>query len=418
MNRLSCSLSAALAPLLTCALLTGSAHAGDELFVADGNMQIYKGDPSGEPLWWTTTSAVPQALLFHGGDLIVGTAAGSILRLDTETGEVLQTHDTGHVLLDMAIHDGRLLVGAGDNLIHLVNPVNGSSMGTLHPTTTIASIEIHGDRVYVGSTDGLIKWAPIHTDVWTTLLDSAPGAVTDMTFGGDVLYFTSTNSSSVFIVSDENAQNVREYVVQSSPPTSLAVTGNSIIVGTSWGGIYDYDVPTFATNGLAWVYTHITSLVVSRSQSTGTGYCEGDLCPCGNTSLSGGCTNSTGAGAALEATGNSNTSLGDVDVHVQGLPTNSFAVIYMSQGAAQAPFGDGRLCVGGSAVCRYPVQSTGPQGWVEELGVAHHSVDHFDPAGHIDAGQSWNFQAWYRDLQGSCGSGFNTSNAWSVSFTE
>ena len=37
--------------------------------------------------------------------------------------------------------------------------------------------------------------------------------------------------------------------------------------------------------------------------------------------------------------------------------------------------------------------------------------------GSIVAGETWNFQAWYRDPQGPCGGFFNLSNAVSVTFT-
>ncbi len=36
--------------------------------------------------------------------------------------------------------------------------------------------------------------------------------------------------------------------------------------------------------------------------------------------------------------------------------------------------------------------------------------------GHIDAGETWYFQGWYRDPMGPCGTAFNLSNAIAVTF--
>jgi hypothetical protein len=40
----------------------------------------------------------------------------------------------------------------------------------------------------------------------------------------------------------------------------------------------------------------------------------------------------------------------------------------------------------------------------------------FPSAGVIQAGSTWNFQFWYRDLQGPCGTGTNVTNGLSVAF--
>ncbi len=404
-------------PLLAGPAVAGNSLSGNELFVGHSNAQILKGAPSGTPADWTTASSTPRALLAHGSNLLVGTADGQILRLDHDSGALLGSHSTGLAILDMAIHDERLLVSAGDNLIHVLDIDSGQELGSMHPNFPLCSVEVTGDRVYSGSADGHVEYSVIGQDQWTTVVNQAPGAVTDLAFGGEVLYFTSENCSSVFIMNDEESQAIREFVMYEFP-TSLAVTGQSLLVGTSMAGIYDYDVPSFFTNGVVWVGAPIISMLVNHRESVGNGYCAGEACPCGNNSQRGGCANSTGLGAQLKATGNVNTTLGDVDLQVSHLPVNSFALVFMGQGNGTSNFGDGRLCVGGQSLFRYPVRNTGAEGMIEELGVTQHSLDHFNSAGQISAGSTWNFQAWYRDTQGSCGSGFNTSNAWSLSFTE
>jgi hypothetical protein len=49
-------------------------------------------------------------------------------------------------------------------------------------------------------------------------------------------------------------------------------------------------------------------------------------------------------------------------------------------------------------------------------GIAGHAADHFPSTGAIDPGDTWRFQAWYRDPAGPCGTGFNLSNGLEVTF--
>ncbi|MCP3920133.1 MAG: hypothetical protein GY711_31795 [bacterium] len=44
------------------------------------------------------------------------------------------------------------------------------------------------------------------------------------------------------------------------------------------------------------------------------------------------------------------------------------------------------------------------------------SALHFFPTGGIQPGETWNFQVWYRDSGGPCGSSFNFTNAVRVAF--
>ena len=49
-------------------------------------------------------------------------------------------------------------------------------------------------------------------------------------------------------------------------------------------------------------------------------------------------------------------------------------------------------------------------------GIAAFSQANFGLLGHIAAGQTWNYQCWYRNPFGPCGSNFNLSNALQVTF--
>lgn len=101
------------------------------------------------------------------------------------------------------------------------------------------------------------------------------------------------------------------------------------------------------------------------------------------------------------------------------VPPGQFGILFMGGGQIPPnPFGDGLLCVkpGPASFCRFPVQNSGPGGtMVEGPGIVAFSHT-LQPECAIDAGETWNFQAWYRDPQGPCGGLFNLSNAVSVTF--
>jgi len=137
--------------------------------------------------------------------------------------------------------------------------------------------------------------------------------------------------------------------------------------------------------------------------------------PCGNNSLGGGCSNSTGGGAFLTATGTASVAADDLTLTASGLPSNQNGILFMGDTAVVLTFGDGYRCAGGS-LYRFSVQNSGAFGSFGQSGIAGYSAVNFPPSGHITAGQTWNFQAWYRDPGGPCGNNFNLSNAVAATF--
>ncbi|MFN0242218.1 MAG: thrombospondin type 3 repeat-containing protein [Planctomycetota bacterium] len=148
----------------------------------------------------------------------------------------------------------------------------------------------------------------------------------------------------------------------------------------------------------------------------GTSYCFGNTgCPCGNNSPVGwqaGCLNSFGVAMKLVGTGTTSVSADDFVLNVVGLSSATFVKYFQTTGAQNAPFGDGRLCLGGILVRlgdRFTAlngTSVYPQG--ADLPV---SVKGQVPP----AGGSRYYQVWYRNQVSFCTpEGFNTSNGLSV----
>jgi hypothetical protein len=81
-------------------------------------------------------------------------------------------------------------------------------------------------------------------------------------------------------------------------------------------------------------------------------------------------------------------------------------------------FGDGRRVVAGgsSGIFRLGVQPANAEGVItRNNGLVFQSQT--QGGAHIGAGETWNFQCWYRNTAGPCGSHFNLSNGVSVGFT-
>ncbi|MDP6409801.1 MAG: PQQ-dependent sugar dehydrogenase [Planctomycetota bacterium] len=123
--------------------------------------------------------------------------------------------------------------------------------------------------------------------------------------------------------------------------------------------------------------------------------------------------NSAGPGAWISHGGTTIISASDFELRADGAIPGQFGLFYYGPQQAQIPFGDGVRCVGGT------VWRLNPPQVIEPGGHASRPLDFSAPpapGGQIDAGETWFFQFWYRDPTGPQGSGFNLSDALSVTF--
>lgn len=153
--------------------------------------------------------------------------------------------------------------------------------------------------------------------------------------------------------------------------------------------------------------------------ATSFGFCDWAAAPCGNAYDSSGCANRTGEGAFLAGSGTSGTSADDLVLATTQLPPDKLGLVFMGAGQQEMPLGNGLLVVASAnlGLHRFPPKSSGPAGTiVEGPGIVAHSNAHFPVAARIQPGQTWNFQCYYRDPAGPCGSTYNTSNGFSVAF--
>jgi hypothetical protein len=147
-----------------------------------------------------------------------------------------------------------------------------------------------------------------------------------------------------------------------------------------------------------------------------TPYCFCAVGICGNADPSAGCANSTGSGALLTAAGTTSVANDDLFLTMAPLPINKFGIFFMGTTTPMLPFGDGYRCVGGM-LFRYPVLNSGAGGTISFGPIVGYANANFPPAGNIASGSSWNFQGWYRDPTGPCGTGFNLTQGKAITFT-
>ena len=130
--------------------------------------------------------------------------------------------------------------------------------------------------------------------------------------------------------------------------------------------------------------------------------------------------NSTGSSAEISASGSAVASDNNLTLTADILPTNAFGFFLtsMTQGLVMGPGGSqGNLCLGGS-IGRYvgpgQIQNSGATG---SFSLALDLTQHPTPMGFVTVmgGQTWNFQAWYRDSVGGMATS-NFTDGLSISF--
>ncbi|MCB9915780.1 MAG: hypothetical protein H6828_11645 [Planctomycetes bacterium] len=206
----------------------------------------------------------------------------------------------------------------------------------------------------------------------------------------------------------------------STPASWGWLSGDLDVANGRDGFVFSPDIPAstwyadgYAPGGPARNFA--LRLVGSGAQTGGPiqPYCFGASCPCANDDAAAGCTNSTGAGAALPFAGSANLAQDDLVLSGAGLPAGQPALLIVGEnavaGGAGTIFGDGLRCAGQN---------------VRRLGVvAADAGGHASWGPGLAAGQGWlpgdvrYFQAWYRDPSGSpCGGSFNLTHGVAVTW--
>jgi hypothetical protein len=161
--------------------------------------------------------------------------------------------------------------------------------------------------------------------------------------------------------------------------------------------------------------------VFDTSCSTMSSFCFGDgtggVCPCGNYGFTGeGCSNSSGFGSRLAASGTPSVAGDTLSLTASGVlngaPTLFFQGTNPENGGLGTAFGDGLRCASGTIVRLGTHAASGGQVSYPAGGDAAISV-----RGAVPAGATRHYQAWYRNSVTFCTSSpFNLTNGMSVTW--
>ena len=235
---------------------TGPLLDKDRLFVAtesQPNGQVYALRlRDGHVLWRARAGSVVAPLVFDTttAALYVGTDEGSVLRLDSDKGEVhWHTVLSGAVRAGPLITPHGLLVATTSDTLYLLDPDHGAVRAQLAlPGTVLATPATDGQRAYFGTVNGRI--VAIDLASGTTVWDRPAG---DAVYGAPALVrdtlFVMARNGQLWLIPVTQPDSARSHAlgfVATAGPTPLAsgggvlvanITGDVVLVEPSDGSI-------------------------------------------------------------------------------------------------------------------------------------------------------------------------------------
>lgn len=162
--------------------------------------------------------------------------------------------------------------------------------------------------------------------------------------------------------------------------------------------------------------SYVNNVLVDESQE----FCRGAVCPCGNPDPLRGCGNAgsdtdMATGAELRSSGTASIAADDLSLAVSGVAPDQFGILVVGTETASTTVGDGRLCLAGTLV-RYPVFQANSAGDAVAQSSSVIADVATTPIGAPSPGEIWYLQSFYRDPDGPCSSGFNFTNALSITW--
>ena len=121
----------------------------------------------------------------------------------------------------------------------------------------------------------------------------------------------------------------------------------------------------------------------------------------------------------MAACGSGSVAADDLRLELTHIQPNKLTLLFMGPAQSAVPFADGIRVAGQqqpTGIYRFGGAAADSEGRVVRGPGLVLRSQLFPPLGRIQPGQTWNFEFWYRDNQGPCGTGTNFSNGVSVQF--
>lgn len=355
---------------------------GGELYLAASTDVVYlfRQDSQTSQTWANLPGETLTGIALRGHEVLVATASARVVAFDRARGTYLREWNTFLPPTTLTVDRGEIFSGTDFGAVmRLEGDGSLAFLGTCG--SAVRGIAGSATELYLASAGAL---------VWR--VDRAGGFVT-----------------SSFPIAEE--------------PTGIVHHQGELFVSSASGLVRRHDAASGALLGTQDWGNPIRAIALG-APSAGAAYCFGDLaaCPCGAGDPYGGCPSRVGVGARLVTYGSASVAADDLELAVLDLPSTTLGRFYMGASQVQVPFGNGLLCAGsgGYGQFRFPVQAAQSSGLLGAFrfgpAIVAHSQQNFGALGAIQPGSTWRFQAWFRDAQNTCGGGFNTSNATSVTF--
>lgn len=278
----------------------------------------------------------------------------------------------------------------------------------------------------------IIEWSPDQGSTWRSL-PMTPGAISSITFSPtfpEVVYATSSRSSEPMIVSQDRGFSWAPvgpaaghgYLARGHTDPGLVIRqailgGDGIVTnltvealelsrdgGLTWTTISGPDGP-FGAPTIAPDDSYVVSdgLIIELGADVGTSECSANV-------------NSTGQAARIRAVGSDSVADGNVTLIATNLPASTFGIFATSMDAGFTPNlagGAGNLCLGGSLARINPSALQASSTGVMPFRINTNGLPQGSGLVPVLPGQTWRFQAWFRD-----GATSNLSDAIAVLFRQ
>ncbi len=388
----------------------------DELYVAGPSTLVLQGTPyvSNFNLIGACGGQV-SSMTLDGANLYLGDPNGHVYIRDAPSGAVIYAYDVPNDARAFAMSNGNLLSGGTNSTVVRVDKLTGQVISSLPTPVPVSALLVVGSELYIGSSNGVVFRGDAETGGFQ-FFGTCSGPINSLAIDSTHLMVGSSDGH-VYRV-NLTTQQVDAFFAVPNNAAAIALHLGDLLVAGSNATIARVDRFTGAVKTTLSTPVGLSALAVHDTGEPGLVYCFGASCPCGNDDPSGGCKNSSGFGARLTGAGSTSVAADDLVIDAFQLPANRAGRFYMAPIMNHLPFGDGFLCAGaaGYPTFRFPVATSGPNGSFELSHVVGYAAAHFPSNGQVLAGETWNFQAWTRDPSGPCGSTFNTTNAYSVTF--